>query len=95
MGKRGKDRETFSRFEVGNHGGCEASLFEFRETVLYQETEPAGQESPRPPERNTVRIAATTFDEALAYLRWTEPAFKVDSVQNQGIIFLISGSPVD
>jgi hypothetical protein len=56
---------------------------EFPETVLYQETEPAGRESPRPPEQNAVRIAATTFDEALAYLRWTEPEFKIDSVQNQ------------
>ena len=95
MGKRGKDEETFSRFEVGNHGGCEASLFEFRESVRHQETESAGRESPRPPERNTVRIAATTFDQALAYLRWTEPEFKIDSVQNLGIILLISGSPVD
>lgn len=95
MGKRGKNKETFSRFEVGNHGGCEASLFEFCESVRYQETETAGRESLRLPERNTVRIAATTFDEALTYLRWTEPEFRIDSVQNQGIIILISGSPVD
>jgi hypothetical protein len=49
----------------------------------------------RLPKRNTVRIAATTFDEALTYLRWSEPEFKINSVQNLGIIILVSGSPVD
>ena len=95
MSKREKDKEAVSRFKVGSHGGCEASLFEFRESGPYQETETSGRESPRLPERNTVRIAATTFDEALTYLRWTEPEFKIDSVQNLGIIILVSGSPMD
>jgi hypothetical protein len=95
MSKKEKDEEAFSRFEIGSHGGCEASLFEFCECGSYQETETVRRESPRLPERNTVRIAATTFDEALAYLRWTEPEFKIDSVQNLGIIILVSGSQVD
>jgi hypothetical protein len=95
MSKGKKDKETFSWFEVGSHGGCEASLFEFRESGPYQETEAARPESMRLPKRNTVRIAATTFDEALTYLRWSEPEFKINSVQNLGIIILVSGSPVD
>ena len=95
MGKREKDDEPYSRFEVGNHGGCEASLFEFRERAPHPEIEAAWRESPRPPEQNTVHIAAMTFDDALTYLRWTEPEFKIDSVQNLGIIILVSGSPVD
>jgi hypothetical protein len=48
-----------------------------------------------PPQQNTVRVAATTFDEALTYLRWTDPEFKIDRVQKLGIIILVSGSPVD
>jgi hypothetical protein len=95
MGKKEKDEDAFGRFEVGSLGGCEASLFEFRECAPYQESETALRESPRPPQQNTVRIAARTFDEALTYLRWTEPEFKIDSVQSLGIIILVSGSPVD
>jgi len=95
MSKGKKDKETFSRFEVGSHGGCEACLFEFRESGPYRETETPGRESLRLPERNTVRIAAMTFDQALTYLRWAEPEFKINSVQNLGIIILVSGSPVD
>jgi hypothetical protein len=95
MSKKRKDEDSFTRFETGSHGGCEASLFEFRESAPYQGAEVALQESPRMPERNIIRIAAWSFDDALTYLRWTEPEFKIDSVQNLGIIILVSGSPVD
>ena len=70
-----------NRFEIGSHGGCEASLFEFRE-----------KHSPEP---HVVRIAAVSFDEALAGLRWHEPEFDIEGVQNLGIILMVSGSPVD
>jgi hypothetical protein len=81
MGKDKMRKHPASRFVVGTHGGCEAQLFEFREKHL--------------PEPNTVHIAATSFDEALTYLRWHEPEFEIDSVQNLGIILLVSGSPID
>jgi hypothetical protein len=35
------------------------------------------------------------LDEALAYLRWHEPDFTIESVQNLGLILMVSGSPVD
>jgi hypothetical protein len=44
---------------------------------------------------NTTRIAANTLDEALEYLRRDEPHFVIDSVQNLGLIILVSGSPRD
>ena len=95
MGKKKEDDEAYSRFEVGSHGGCEASLFEFSEGVPHQKAEAAVRESLQLLEKNTVRIAAATFDEALTYLRWSEPRFKIESVQNLGVIILVSGSPVD
>jgi hypothetical protein len=81
MGKGKRKKQPANGFAIGTHGGCEARLFEFREKHL--------------PEPNTVQIAAASFDEALAYLRWHEPQFEIDSVQNLGIILLVSGSPVD
>jgi hypothetical protein len=81
MGEPKKRKQPPNRFEVGTHGGCEASLFEFSEKQSL--------------EHHVVRIAATTFDEALAYLRWNEPGFLIDRVQNQGVILLVSGSPID
>jgi hypothetical protein len=44
---------------------------------------------------HTTRIAANTFEEALEYLRWHQPRFAIDSVQNLGLIVLVSGSPLD
>jgi hypothetical protein len=93
--KRERAEDAFGRFEVGSHGGCEAALFEFRESAPYQEAETALRESTRISARNAVRMAAMTFDEAFTYLRWTQPEFKIDRVQNMGIIILVSGSPVD
>ena len=56
------------RLEIGTHGGCEASLFEFSE-----------KQSPEP---EVVRIAAVRLDEALACLRWHEPNFEIESVRH-------------
>ncbi len=81
MGKEKKKKQAPARFVVGAHGGCEARLFEFQENHL--------------PEPHIVQIAAASFDEALAYLRWHEPGFEIDSIENLGIILLVSGLPVD
>jgi hypothetical protein len=94
MGKGGKKKQVVSRFETGTHGGCEALLYEFREK-LRASAKPTAPESVGLDEAHTVRIAANTLDEALEYLRWHQPHFVIDSVQNQGIIVMASGSPLD
>ena len=81
MGKEKSRKRRPNRFGVGTHGGCETRLFEFREQHL--------------PEPHIVRVAAVSLDEALAGLRWYEPEFDIESVQNLGIILMVSGSPVD
>ena len=81
MRKDKKSKQSQSRFEVGTHGGCEALLFEFREKHL---SDP-----------HFVRIAAVNVDEALAYLRWHEPEFEVEGIQNLGVILMVSGSRLD
>ena len=81
MGESKNRKQPLNRFEIGNHGGCEAALCEFSET-----------ESPEP---HVLRIAAIKFDAALACLRWHEPDFEIESVHNLGIILMVSGSPVD
>ena len=70
-----------SQFSGGRFGGCEAELFEFRDD---DKAEP-----------NSLRIAATSFDEAVAYLRLHEPQFRVRWAQSLGVILMASGSPVD
>jgi hypothetical protein len=91
----GKSRKQVpSRFEIGNHGGCEALLFEFRDNLVrFLDDEP--DETTDLPEPHIVQIAARTFDEAFAYLRWHEPDFVIDRVENLGLILMVSGSPVD
>jgi hypothetical protein len=74
-------KQTARQFEAGTRGGCEALLFEFQEQCTA---------NPR-----TVRIAAIKLDEALSYLRWHAPDFEIKSVQNLGLILLLSASPVD
>jgi hypothetical protein len=76
-----KSKQLQSRFEVGTHVGCEARLFEFREKLL--------------PDPHIVRIAAVSVDEALSYLRWHEPEFEVEGIQNFGVILMIYGSRLD
>jgi hypothetical protein len=94
MGKDEKKKQVANRFETGRHGGCEARLYEFREK-LPASAEPVAPESGGLDELHIVRIAANTFDEALEYLRWHQPHFVIDSVQNLGIIVMASGSPLD
>jgi hypothetical protein len=93
MGKN-KKKQAVNRFVVGRHGECEALLYEFREKspclAEADDTQPADLHKP-----HTTRIAANTLDEALKYLRWDAPHFVVDSVQNLGLIVMVSGSPLD
>jgi len=81
MGESKKRYHPPNKFKIGDHGGCEASLFEFSEKPS--------------PEPHVVRIAAVKLDEALDCLRWHDPNFEIDSVHNLGIIIMVSGSPVD
>jgi hypothetical protein len=81
VGKDKARKQLANRFEVGTHGGCEALLFEFHEKHL--------------PEPHILLIAGASIDEALAFLRWHEPEFEINSVRNLGIILMVSGSPVD
>jgi hypothetical protein len=69
-------------------------LYEFRERSPHvaesEDSKSAEQQKP-----HATRIAANTLDEALEYLRWDEPHFVIDSVQNLGLIVMVSGSPLD
>jgi hypothetical protein len=76
-----RQKQSPSRFEVGTHGGRHARICEFDEQ--------------RSPEPQVVRIPATGFDEALAYLQWVNPAFGVASLHDLGLFVSVSGSPLD
>jgi hypothetical protein len=89
MSKDKHQKQAQSRFKIGSHGGCEALLFEFRDQSLCRSA--LDDSEPSEP----VRIAARTFEEALDYLHWREEQFSIGSVQNLGLILLVSGSPVD
>jgi hypothetical protein len=91
---KGKKKKQANRFEIGRHGGCEALLYEFRERLpwIAVPNDPEAADLYKP---HTTRIAANTFDEALEYLRWDQPRFVIDSVQNLGLIVMVSGSPLD
>jgi hypothetical protein len=93
MGKN-KKKQTENSFVIGRHGCCEALLYEFRER-LPDVASPGAIESTAPLTPHTARIAANTLDEALEYLRWDEPDFVIDSVQNLGLIVMVSGSPLN
>jgi hypothetical protein len=94
MGKNKKKNQAENRFVIGRHGGCEALLYEFRER-LPSIADSGDSKSADLPKPHTTRIAANTLDEALKYLRWDAPHFVIDSVQNLGLIVLVSGSPLD
>ena len=70
-----------NRFRTGAGGVCEASLYEF--TGRSEITEEA------------VRIAATSLEEALAYIRKRHSTLQVIRVEFLGMARLLSGSPVD
>jgi hypothetical protein len=93
MGKSKKKKQAEARFVTGRHGGCEALLYEFRERL--SSVAGSDDKSADPPKPNTTRIAANTLDEALEYLHWDEPHLVIDTVQNLGLIVVISGSPLD
>jgi hypothetical protein len=93
MGK--KKGNTSNQFRLGKLGGCEALLYEFRERFSLTSTGSDPENSSCPPEPHSLRIAATTFDEALLYLRKLDPDFAIDSAVCLGLITLVSGSPVD
>ncbi len=80
-------------FEMGAHGGCEATLYEFREEDLPETIDPTATAQRRL--RDVVLIAAITLEEALNYLRFTHPDFRVDAVVARGLIAMVSGSPLD
>jgi hypothetical protein len=82
-------------FMLGKLGGCEALLYEFRERFSPGRSESDPKDSSCLPEPHSLRIAATTFDEALLYLRRLDPDFAIDSAVCLGLITLVSGSPVD
>jgi hypothetical protein len=91
MDKERNRKQASNRFEVGGQGGCEALLFEFRDGRPVERSGTVEQ----PSETHIARIAAVTFDEALAYLHWDDPDFVIESVQNVGLIVMVSGSPLD
>jgi len=91
MAKSKGGKQASTRFEIGSQGGCEALLFEFRDRRPVERCEAAE----RPPETHIARIAAATFEEALAYLQWDDPDFVIESIQNVGLIVMVSGSPLD
>ncbi len=87
MAKNGKKEKA--KFRPGTHGGCEALLYEFREGAP-----PDGARTPALHSRVTL-IAAETFEEAVAYLRYDHPDFKVQTVTCLGLMIMVSGSPAD
>lgn len=94
MGKDKKKKLGGRLFATGRRGCCEALLYEFRErspsVAESDDSKSAGQQKP-----HTARIAANTFDEALEHLRWDQPHFVIDNVQNLGLIVMVSGTPLD
>ncbi len=87
MAKNGKKEKA--KFRPGTHGGCEALLYEFREGAP-----PDGASTPSLHSRVTL-IAAETFEEAVVYLRYDSPDFKVQTVTCLGLMIIVSGSPAD
>jgi len=87
MAKSGKKEKT--KFRPGTHGGCEALLYEFSEGAP-----PDGARTPSLHSRVTL-IAAETFEEAVAYLSFDSPDFKVQTVTCLGLMIMVSGSPAD
>jgi hypothetical protein len=97
MGKDKKKKEAVNQFRIGTRGGCEALLYQFKERrpILDKDAETESQEPVYPLGSHAVHIAAVTFEEAFAYLRWERPDFRVDSVICLGLIEMVSGSPLD
>ena len=93
MSKKHKKRRVPNRFQTGRHGGCEALRYKFRErspNATSNAPEFADGDEPQ-----TTRIAASTLDETLKYLRSDQPRFVIDSIRNLGLIIMVSGSSLD
>jgi hypothetical protein len=91
MAKDAKKDYT-SKFRPGTHGGCEALLYEFREGSPSDSIDGARMPSVR---SCVTLIAAESFEEAVAYLRFDSPDFKVQTVTCLGLMVMVSGSPAD
>lgn len=81
MRKHKRPIQAPCRFDAGKRGDCKAYLFEFQEQ---------GAEKSR-----TMTIAAAKLEDAVSYLRRDSPDFQIKSIQNLGLIIMVSGSPLD
>ena len=91
MAKDSKKNYT-SKFRPGTHGGCEALLYEFREGSPLDSIDGARMPSAR---SRVTLIAVESFEEAVAYLRYDSPDFRVQTVNCLGLMIMVSGSPAD
>lgn len=94
MGKAAKKADKRTRFRLGNHGGCEALLWEFKERPRLDETEHTFGDKPIESPR-VVLIGAEKLEEALEYLRFHSPEFEIHTVDCLGLLIMVSGSPID
>jgi hypothetical protein len=86
MKARKKRSSTNTRFRPGTAGECEAQLWHF--------TGPQGiLKDDHVPEMHWV--AAESLDAALVYLRTRHDDFMITEARFQGMIPLLSGSPLD
>ena len=73
-----------SSFRLGRGGACEATLFAFFAKL-----------PPGAPEPSVHRVAATQLLEAVTYMHQRHREFRIDRVENLGLIEIVSGSPLD
>ena len=73
-----------SSFRLGRGGACEATLFAF-----FGKVPPGAQEPP------VHRVAATQLFEAVTYMHQRYREFRVERVEELGLIEMVSGSPLD
>ena len=86
MQARRKRSSTNTRFRPGKSGECEAQLWWFRGPpgIIKDDHEP-----------EIYWIAAESLDSALVYLRKRHDDFMISEARFQGMIPLLSGSPLD
>ncbi len=76
-------KRRFSFRPQGRTGACEAVLFEV-----------VGDDGPGEQTR-TARFAAQSVHEVVTYLRHRDPEFRISSVQQVGLVVLLSGTPLN
>ena len=86
MQARKKRSSTNTRFRPGTSGVCEAQLWSFTGTPEIIKDDPVPE---------IYWVAAESLDAALAYLRKRHNDFMVSEARFQGMIPLLSGSPLD